>query len=1246
MRCLITIVAVLVACACITSSVPGATLEVPGAYPSIQEAIDASQNGDTVVVSPGLYYETINFNGKNIVVTSTDPNDPRIVGYTILNGDGNGSVVTFENNETPAAVLTGFTITGGTATLVDDYGTSKYYYGAGICSVWGSPTITHNVITNNVGPYKEEEVRVDIDGGYYYTYAYDRTYGGGIYYGGSGTVSHNIIYNNSGYYGGGIFSSGIATIENNLVYNNTAVRGGGLYAYVGQVRNNTFVANETGLDPENGLGGNIYAYFQPDYAMLTLSNNIVCNAGSGGGIFYANGFGDEVQFCNVWGNQPANYMTVDNRTDELVTGGTADWTGQRGNISEDPVFASSWSKRYRLEEDSPCISAGDPDFVPASGATDVDGDPRVYARRVDIGADEYIGYVKPLADAGGDQHILNPEPLTLDGTGSYFSDPDGITAFQWTQTEGAAVQLDDASVAQPTFTPSAEGWYRFALVVSDASHSSAPDEVLVVVGNEQPVAQAGADALWPNPGIVWLDGSQSSDADPPDELSYTWTQVDGPAVELWESNSGSPYFECQENGFYTFELVVSDGFTTSDPDRITIQASPFTEEVEPFELPAGDYQYFYMAALSGTGVVYALEDDDYDWTDWQIHWTDIKTGESRVFDGGTVETMPQIEGDLIVWAAGSGYYFQPTLTSIYLGDVTTGEKMVLERATSSQSYGYPAISGNKVVWLRHRDVDPDNEAAFYNCPYDIQGADISDRSNPVYFTIAEDAGSGLPYPHDEYYRSPAGYVSIDGNIVVWEQNGDIYGADIADLENIKTFPICTAAERQFDPAISNHLVVWTDQRDDAGDIYAADISDPNNVREFAVWVDSGSQYKPDVDGAFIVCSEGSNYNGYMRVACVSRDYGVVKFSLPGSYYGGGPDLDGGTLVWVYGSEIRGMHLQLGYGLADGPVQNATTGWQYDYLQHAISAAADGDVILAEPGTYQEKLRIAGKNITVTSADPEDPEVRAATVLKGEGPLVVFDAVQSADCLFTGFTVTGGGFGILCNDAIPTISDCDITGNRDAGIKLWGRSKPTVERCEIADNGIGVEMWANTTTRHVFRNGGTFRNCLVVGNEREGFLGGNPTVSNCTVADNLGYGLSCSSPVVENSIVYFNNDGAENVTGIRGLTVTYSDVQGGADGTGNIDADPLFVARGSWTDAGDWVPGDYHLQSQGWSWDTLQGLWTWDEATSPCIDAGDPTASLGDEAPCEAGDALSERAVNTQLNMGGYGGTAEASLAPR
>jgi hypothetical protein len=135
-------------------------------------------------------------------------------------------------------------------------------------------------------------------------------------------------------------------------------------------------------------------------------------------------------------------------------------------------------------------------------------------------------------------------------------------------------------------------------------------------------------------------------------------------------------------------------------------------------------------------------------------------------------------------------------------------------------------------------------------------------------------------------------------------------------------------------------------------------------------------------------------------------------------------------------------------------------------------------------------------------------------------------------------------------------------------------------------------------------------------------------------------------------------------------VDYSDVQGGeADvyvepgdvlywGYGNIDVDPCFVEPGKWVDANDpnivveandpnavWLDGDYHLKSEGWYWNTDANEWDWDEVTSRCIDAGNPGSPLGDEALTLDVDPLNRLGQNLRINMGAYGGTAEASMPP-
>ena len=86
------------------------TIHVPADQASIQAAINAAHNGDTVLVAPGTYRENINFNGKAISVTSSDG-----AAVTIVDGGGNASVVTFDSSETSQAVLNGFTIQNGSA---------------------------------------------------------------------------------------------------------------------------------------------------------------------------------------------------------------------------------------------------------------------------------------------------------------------------------------------------------------------------------------------------------------------------------------------------------------------------------------------------------------------------------------------------------------------------------------------------------------------------------------------------------------------------------------------------------------------------------------------------------------------------------------------------------------------------------------------------------------------------------------------------------------------------------------------------------------------------------------------------------------------------------------------------------------------------------------------------------------------------------------------------------------------------
>ena len=147
------------------STVWAATYYVGSDYVTIQAAIDAAQDGDRVIVPPGIYSECIDFTGKAITVAGGDPQDWDVVCSTVIRGtlvttrgrgmfssgaEGN-SCVAFVNGETSDSILEGLTLTDGRGTFVsypaDD--PLNEICGGGILCVDSSPTIRRCNIVGN-----------------------------------------------------------------------------------------------------------------------------------------------------------------------------------------------------------------------------------------------------------------------------------------------------------------------------------------------------------------------------------------------------------------------------------------------------------------------------------------------------------------------------------------------------------------------------------------------------------------------------------------------------------------------------------------------------------------------------------------------------------------------------------------------------------------------------------------------------------------------------------------------------------------------------------------------------------------------------------------------------------------------------------------------------------------------------------------------------------------------------------------
>ena len=85
---------------CLAIPAQARIIHVPDESPSIRSGIGAAANGDTVMVSPGVYDEwDLSFNGKRITVMSTDPHNPHVVLTTIINANHPGRGLLFDSDE-------------------------------------------------------------------------------------------------------------------------------------------------------------------------------------------------------------------------------------------------------------------------------------------------------------------------------------------------------------------------------------------------------------------------------------------------------------------------------------------------------------------------------------------------------------------------------------------------------------------------------------------------------------------------------------------------------------------------------------------------------------------------------------------------------------------------------------------------------------------------------------------------------------------------------------------------------------------------------------------------------------------------------------------------------------------------------------------------------------------------------------------------------------------------------------------
>jgi parallel beta-helix repeat protein len=308
---------------------------VPADCPTIQQAIDAAWDGVTIIVAEGRYYENINFKGKYLTLTSEDPNDESVVANTIIDGNEQGTVVTFSWGEDANSILAGFTITKG-----------KYPYGVGIYCSHSSPKISNCIISGNSGSgiycfYSSPTI----------TNCNISANSGGIYCrdDSSPTITNCTISGNSG---GGIYCGykSSPTITNcTFSGNSSGHSGGGMYNKSSSptLINCTFSGNST-----SGMynsGGGMYN----NNSNPTLVNCIFSGNSAHAGAYYGSGGGmanssssPTVTNCTFSGNSGhsgggmRNYQSSPSLTNCTFIGNSASYGGGLYNIDSSPKFVN------------------------------------------------------------------------------------------------------------------------------------------------------------------------------------------------------------------------------------------------------------------------------------------------------------------------------------------------------------------------------------------------------------------------------------------------------------------------------------------------------------------------------------------------------------------------------------------------------------------------------------------------------------------------------------------------------------------------------------------------------------------------------------------------------------------------------------------------------------------------------------------------------------------------------------------
>lgn len=596
---------------------------------TIQEAIDAAESGDTVIVTDGVYSVA-----AQLTITQQ-------IELASVNGPG-ATVVHAESNRclyiAAPSIVSGIAFTNGYVGAAPYHGAGVYANATGVTvrncrfernssrtrgqggGLWLgiSGTVENCVFEwNQAGDggglfarewsfvascrFEGNEARTNGGGAHaYYTSTVvsnctlvanaASSYGGGVYSRGA-VLDCKVVSNTAGYYGGGLCSqnSGLLVDRCAVIGNICSNDGGGILASVAQIRNTLICGNAAA---DEGGGARLSSSLLEN---CTVAHN---TAPKGGGL-YSNI--STARNSIIYLNTAPDFS---NRTAASVytfTCTTPD-PGGTGNDTNEPLFLLASAGNYRLATNSPCRGAGTNQSW-MGGATDLDGAPRVVGDSVDMGAYELGALVADFEAVPS----FGVSPLDAAFTGVAAGTNAAETWFSWDFTNDGSFDEEGPWLTSVTNQYSG-GTYSVRLSVSNAA-----GETVVIVKTNYIAAQAGVAADFtaaPRTGAAPFL-VQFTDASTNDPQYWSWDFENDGSVDSTDRN---PLHTYTSTGLFTVTLTVSNDFGGGNSSSDT--------SVKTNYINAPVYHLVAEFSVSATGaVVY----EDIAFTDLSsnnpTHWT-------------------------------------------------------------------------------------------------------------------------------------------------------------------------------------------------------------------------------------------------------------------------------------------------------------------------------------------------------------------------------------------------------------------------------------------------------------------------------------------------------------------------------------------------------------------------------------------------------------------------------------------------